>query len=323
MGEDCKPPLTLSFFPILLFSSSKIRMELPDFQVELAQPHDGADQEGTFAYNADIQAPASSLLAASLESLSFQLARQKQTSHDQAPDFDSLASRLAELASCAASDTVDLGIYKDIIQGDSTLETKLIAFRLASMKSYSNALRIHRTTMATIRERLLKGMKPGFWERFFSSLTLPAKLTDTDKRHLEKIKDVTVEAVEANYDALNAHFLKPETTANTPVSQKLLPGFCITFHCLDDSILSATFRQLLDGTISPVIERNVAGADALAIVNSLGTTYHGLFGLFAPPTEADLSPASGNVAAHQIALTRAKKIIELAHVVKAGLLSLV
>ncbi|TNJ28794.1 hypothetical protein GMRT_15615 [Giardia muris] len=297
-------------------------MELPDFQVELTQQHDGVDQEGGFAYNADIQAPASSLLAASLESLSFQLARQKQSSHDQAPDFDSLASRLAELASCAASDTVDLGMYKDVIQGDATPEVKLNAFHLASMKSYSNALRIHRTTMATIRERLLKGMKPGFWERFFSSLTLPVKLTDTDKRHLEKIKDVTVEPVEANYEALNAHLLKPET-ATTPVSQKLLPGFRITFLCLDDSILSSTFRQLLDGTVSSLIERNVAGADALAMVNSLGTTYHGLFGLFVPPTEADLNPTSGNVAAHQIALTRAKKIIELAHVVKAGLLSLV
>lgn len=297
-------------------------MDLPDLQLR----EDGYDvsqanqNDGNIFQNGAL-APSNSLLATSLESLSFQLARQKQVAGGQVPDFDVLATRLTELATFAASDVVDLKAYASIIEGSASVAVKINAYYLASMKVCAHSQRNYRVTLATLRENYIKtcmAADPAFWVTYFSKVTLPIKLTENDKKYLMMMDNAYVEHVEADYEELGKTLLNEET-CTAPVSQEHLPGFRINFQFKDQSIISSTCRYQLDSTISLIVERNVAGPDALGTLNSLGTNYYGLFSIFCPPSAADLDPNNGNISVHQIAITRAKKIVETAIILKAAL----
>lgn len=297
-------------------------MDLPDLQLR----EDGYDvsqanqTDGNIFQNGAL-APSNSLLATSLESLSFQLARQKQVAGGQVPDFDVLATRLTELATFAASDVVDLKAYASVIEGGASVAVKINAYRLASMKACAHSQRNYRMTLAALRENYVKtcmAADPAFWVTYFSKITLPIKLTENDKKYLMMIDNAYVEYVEADYEELGRTLLNEETCA-VAVSQEHLPGFRINFQFKDQSIISSTCRYQLDSAVSLVVERNVAGPDALGILNSLGTNYYGLFSIFCPPSAADLDPNNGNISVHQIAITRAKKIVETALILKAAL----
>lgn len=297
-------------------------MDLPDLQLR----EDGYDvsqanqTDGNIFQNGAL-APSNSLLATSLESLSFQLARQKQVAGGQVPDFDVLATRLTELATFAASDVVDLKAYASVIEGGASVAVKINAYRLASMKACAHSQRNYRMTLAALRENYIKtcmAADPAFWVTYFSKITLPIKLTENDKKYLMMIDNAYVEYVEADYEELGRTLLNEETCA-VAVSQEHLPGFRINFQFKDQSIISSTCRYQLDSAVSLVVERNVAGPDALGILNSLGTNYYGLFSIFCPPSAADLDPNNGNISVHQIAITRAKKIVETALILKAAL----
>lgn len=297
-------------------------MDLPDIQLreDVYDISQNNQNDGNLFQNGAL-APSNSLLATSLESLSFQLARQKQVAGGQVPDFDVLATRLTELATFAASDVVDLKSYVEVINSNASVAVKINAYYLASMKACAHSQRNYRMTLASLREDLVRTcaeIDPTFWVTYFSKVTFPIKLTENDKKHLMMVDNAFVEYVEADYEELGAVLLKEET-CTAPVSQAHLPGFRINFQFKDRSVISSTCRYQLDSTISLVVERNVAGPDALGVLNSLGTNYYGLFSIFCPPSSADLDPNNGNVSAHQIALTRAKKIVETAVILKAAL----
>lgn len=297
-------------------------MDLPDIQLreDVYDVSQANQNDGNIFQNGAV-APSNSLLATSLESLSFQLARQKQIAGGQVPDFDVLATRLTELATFAASDVVDLKAYASIMDSNASVAVKMNAYRLASMKTCAHSQRNYRMTLASLRENYIRTCMeadPAFWVTYFSKITFPIKLTENDKKYLMMMDNAFIEYVEADYEELGKTLLNEET-CTAPVSQAHLPGFRINFQFKDKSVISSTCRYQLDSTTSLVVERNVAGPEALGVLNSMGANYYGLFSIFCPPSPADLDPSNGNISAHQIAITRAKKIVETAVILKAAL----
>lgn len=244
------------------------------------------------------QAPANSLQALSIESLSFKSARDKQAKGSAAPDQRVLEERLADLLrqQQGAHETVDLSLYREVIESDPDLDNKRCALLLASLRARAAAERTYAARLLDLRDmqsRQLAMVSQHPWLDAFEAMQLPIALSSTDRELLKGVSQVHVEHFQGNLDLLDRVLLKG---AQETIRAKDLPGFSVIFTFKDLSELVSNYHFDLD---APMLLQSIdaamngpAGGQAEAALAALGSQYQGLFAIFTPPTAADLADSA-------------------------------
>lgn len=298
---------------------------LPQFKL----PTDTDVVECTNPLADGVFAPGNSLIAASLESLSYQIAKQKQASHGKGPDIDAITKRLEEMANflhMPLTPKLDLSTYEDIIRNDKDALRRKNALILASLKARTHAEQSFRGAIRSLTEEYFHGAvrsNPSFWADFLESVQLPVSVTETDRKYLLVVDMFFIEYLDADIPTLEEALLSPTATDTSidSVPKRAFPGFRLVCQFRDTSTVTSSYYFDVEcSTILQNVERSVSGTTALACINDTATN-NGLFSVFSPPTQEEISAATNNNSTMAVLQERIASNLGIAQTLKSILTS--